>query len=599
MCGIAGIIGDNPSLKAVEKMTHVLEHRGPDGFGFAQGKNYAFGHRRLAIIDLSGAGHQPMRYMDRYVITFNGEIYNYLELKEELLEKGYRFNTNTDTEVIMAAYDCWGVGCLQRFNGMWAFVLHDGARDCFFIARDRFGKKPLYYCWGAGFLYFSSEIKSFSNLEGFRLEPAREEVSRYLSSGCVEYGRKTLFEGVYRFSHASYIQVRAEELLSPFQEICYWQLKPNTSREYFDPVRARQYADRYFELLKDAVRLRLRADVQVGSALSGGLDSSSIVYLVNSLLGDSKAGYLQKTFSSVYKGQDVSHCDESLYIDRIAEFLNVKSYQIEPRPEDVPEAHERMIWAMDSPPDSTCMSGWHTFKCVADHGVKVTIDGQGADEQLGGYFKYISLYLASLPFLLMLREARKFGDVPGSSGYVVRGIVLNVLVVLLGDKYAAKLISWFRGVSTHVDLNSELVKDTQGSLLTLIHYSDRVSMAHSVESRMPFMDYRLVEFLAQVPACYKLHNGWTKYLARLAFDGKLPAEVCWRKDKMGWPIPESVWFSGALKIWYSSVVVSAQKKFMGLLVGSTEFDVKNVPLSIRRLNVSSWLMRFFSGGEGK
>lgn len=594
MCGIAGMIGENPSLAEVEKMTHILEHRGPDGFGFAQGKNYAFGHRRLAIIDLSNAGHQPMRYMDRYVITFNGEIYNYLELKEELLGKGYQFKSNTDTEVIMAAYDCWGVDCLQRFNGMWAFVLYDEVKDSFFIARDRFGKKPLYYAWSQGGLYFSSEIKSFLELENFTPKPAYEEVLRYISNGCTEYGRSTLFEGVFRFAHASYIQMTAVELLSPFQETCFWQLKPNKSREYFDPVRAQQYADRYFELLTDAVRLRLRADVKVGSALSGGLDSSSIVYLVNSLLGDSKAGELQKTFSSVYKGQDVSHCDESLYIDRLADFLNVASYQIEPKPEDIPAAHERMIWAMDTPPDSTCMSGWHTFKCVAEHGVKVTIDGQGADEQLGGYFKYISLYLASLPFLLMLREVGKFLDVPGSLSYVVRGMVLNILVMLLGDERAAKMVSRLRGVPTYVDLNSELAKDVHGSLLTLIHYSDRVSMAHSVESRMPFMDYRLVEFLAQVPACYKLHNGWTKYLARLAFDGKLPADVCWRKDKMGWPIPESVWFSGALKGWYSNVVGAAQKRFFSLLGGSSEFNVKNVPLSVRRLNLSSWLSVFFS-----
>lgn len=592
MCGIAGIIGANPSLGAVEKMTHALEHRGPDGFGFVQGKGYAFGHRRLAIIDLSDAGHQPMQYLERYVITFNGEIYNYLELRAELLGKGYRFSTDTDTEVIMAAYDCWGVDCLERFNGMWAFVLYDGARDLFFIARDRFGKKPLYYTWHDGNLCFSSEIKSFLELEGLALTPDQGEVERYLAHGCVEHGRKTLFDGVFRFEHASYVEMTAEALLSPFQETRYWHLVPNTSRERFDPVRARRYAERYYELLTDAVRLRLRADVPVGSALSGGLDSSSIVYLVNSLLGDSQAGELQKTFSSVYKGQDVSYCDESVYIDRIAAFLNVKSHQIEPKAEDVPAAHERMIWAMDTPPDSTCMSGWHTFKCVAEHGVKVTIDGQGADEQLGGYFKYISLYLASLPFLSMLGEAGKFRDVPGSLGYVVRGMVLNILVMLLGEKRASGLVSRVRGVPTYVDLNSELAKDTQGSLLTLIHYSDRVSMAHSVESRMPFMDYRLVEFLAQVPACYKLHNGWTKYLARLAFDGKLPTEVCWRKDKMGWPIPEAVWFSGTLKGWYSSLVGAVQKQCPGLLDGSVDFNAKNVPVSVRRLNLASWLSQF-------
>ena len=258
-----------------------------------------------------------------------------------------------------------------------------------------------------------------------------------------------------------------------------------------------------------------------------------------------------------------------------------------------------MILAMDYPPDSTCMSGWHTFKRVAQSDIKVTLDGQGADEQLAGYLPYLAYWFAQMPIAQVLSELPKVIAIPGATRYALRGLVVGLARRLLGKTITLKLIRKLGyKIDPFVHLNEQLIEDLNGSLRVLIHYSDRVSMAHSIESRMPFMDYRLVEFLASVPAAYKLHGGWTKYLARRAFSGKLPDEIVWRKDKMGWPIPEKYWFEGALKDWMKNCVNN--KEFLHWL-DITEADVpvgkKNTHIThqIRWLNLAAWYRLFVTG----
>ena len=592
MCGISGIISKKRIEKEIiEPMTDKIIHRGPDGFGYYYGEKFVFGHRRLSIVDLSDAGHQPMQYLNRYVITFNGEVYNHLELRKELEKNGYVFQSHTDTEVIMASYDFWGADCLSKFNGMWAFVIYDRLKDKYFISRDRFGKKPFYYYKDQEKFIFGSEIKVILAHPDVESKPNLKFLDSYVQNGAKEYIKETAFENIFRFDFSSYFEGSLEDIFENFEQNKFWEIKPNLSHEKFDEEKAKEYAKQYYELLEDAVRIRLRADVKVGSALSGGLDSSSIVYLVNKLLKEQDKEELQETFSSVYKSDGTQDCDESYFIDIMALKLGVHSNQIEPKEDEIPSQIEKMIWHLENPPDNSLMSSWHTFKLVASTDVKVTLDGQGADEQLGGYLPYLLNYISSLSIVDMFSQAKKCLQIPNSSKYVFVGLCLGLYRVLFGEKFLKFTIKNIFKRDFETNLNKKLGIDTMGSLITLIHYADHTSMAFSIESRMPFMDYRLVEFLASVPACYKMRDGWTKYLARLAFDGKLPDEINWRKDKMGWPIPEKKWFYGNLNRWFIENIESCK---LSKKLSFKEKENKRFSNNIKRMNLSIWEKSFLN-----
>ena len=592
MCGISGIISKKRIEKdIIEPMTDKIIHRGPDGFGYYYGEKFVFGHRRLSIVDLSDAGHQPMQYLNRYVITFNGEVYNHLELRKELEKNGYVFQSHTDTEVIMASYDFWGVDCLNKFNGMWAFVIYDRLKDKYFISRDRFGKKPFYYYKDQEKFIFGSEIKVILAHPDVESKPNLKFLDSYVQNGAKEYIKETAFENIFRFDFSSYFEGSLADIFENFEQNKFWEIKPNLSHEKFDKEKAKEYAKQYYELLEDAVRIRLRADVKVGSALSGGLDSSSIVYLVNKLLKEQGKEELQETFSSVYKSDGTQECDESYFIDIMALKLGVHSNQIEPKEDEIPSQIEKMIWHLENPPDNSLMSSWHTFKLVASTDVKVTLDGQGADEQLGGYLPYLLNYISSLSIVDMFSQAKKCLQIPNSNKYVFVGLCLGLYRVLFGEKFLKFTIKNIFKRDFETKLNKKLGIDTMSSLITLIHYADHTSMAFSIESRMPFMDYRLVEFLASVPACYKMRDGWTKYLARLAFDGKLPDEINWRKDKMGWPIPEKKWFYGNLNSWFIQNIESCK---LSKKLSFKEKENKRFSNNIKRMNLSIWEKSFLN-----
>lgn len=597
MCGITGVIASTPVPKGIiELMTDALVHRGPDGFGYHYGTNFAFGHRRLSIVDLSEAGHQPMEYLGRYVITYNGEIYNHVELRDELIRHGYSFASQTDTEVILAAYDYWGTECLNRFNGMWAFVLYDREKQDFFISRDRFGKKPLYYYQDSVHFVFASEIKAILNHPDITTHPNVRFINAYLQNGCKEYLSETSFEGVFRFPPASFCRVKVDELMNGFIPHIFWKIHPNLSYESFNETKAHEYAKRYYDLLEDAVRIRLRADVKVGSALSGGLDSSSIVYLVNRLLREEGKTDLQETFSSVYKSTGTEYCDESYFINIMAQKLGVYSNQIEPVESDIPMEHSKMVYALENPPENTLMSSWYTFKAVAATDVRVTLDGQGADEQLAGYLPYLMNYISSLKFIDMCKESYRYISIPGARRFVFNGLKIGIFRLLFGRRLLLFVLAKILKKEFEPDLNRKLANDMQQSLATLIHYADHTSMAYSIESRMPFMDYRLVEFLASIPAVYKMHDGWTKYLARLAFDKKLPDEITWRRDKMGWPIPEKKWFNGSLQKWFSTRTNNNERIREFSLPIATNPE-QTFAQKVRILNITVWKMKFFKDSK--
>lgn len=596
MCGVVGIISRNDIEEDnLRMMNDTMLHRGPDGSGVFIDEGLGFGHRRLAIVDLSDAGKQPMHYLDRYTITFNGEIYNHPELRAELELAGYEFLSDTDTEVIMAAYDYWGEACFNRFNGMWAFCIYDSQEDRLILSRDRFGIKPLYYWSNENSFVFASEIKAILAYENFgEVIPNLESLTSYLCRGPQEYHSETAFSGVKRFPFSSYsIVTKAELLGGDLNAKSYWDLTPNNAKVSYSKVSLSEYSDDYRLLLKDAVKLRLRADVKVGSALSGGIDSSSIVSMINEALAEEGKFDKQETFSSVYKADGTKECDESQYIDLLAKHLNVKSNQIEPNAADIPDAHAKMIYHMELPPSGTCMSGWHTFKLVSQSNVVVTLDGQGADEQLAGYDGYVTNYVANTGFLSALFESVKVKRTT-LRRRAMKGVIFKILRALVGQAAAIKLLKVDKDflVKQTMPLNEKLKQDLFENLVTLLHYSDRVSMAHSIESRMPFLDYRLVEFLASIPAPYKYRHGWSKYLSRISMTEKLPADILWRKDKMGWPIPEEHWFNGQHKVWLHNKIENS--KFLQSYFPSEIEGCKEAKLShkLKLLNIAVWSETF-------
>lgn len=632
MCGIVGIIATGiEDVSPVLRMADLVRHRGPDDEGFLifsssgaprtfggpdtgqetlasatrfapsgtlarneQGipGTMAFGHRRLSIVDLSPLGHQPMCTADgRYWIVYNGEVYNHPELRETLERAGHIFHSRCDTEVILAAYAEWGVECLSRFNGMFALVIYDTVERRYFLARDRFGVKPLYW-WSNGQVFlFASEIKAFRGHPAFEARANREYLGDYLDGGPQEHREETAFDGVRRLCNASYILADQQPLVSgSFQVRQWWSLNPNTDRVVYDEGAAKDIAEEYRYHLKNAVEVRLRADVRIGSALSGGLDSSSVVHLVNELLRDQGVYGIQSTFSSVYRTPGTEECDESRFIQLVTDALGVRNERIEPNPIDVPEEHRKMIWAMDTPPESTCMSGWHTFRLVSASGVVVTLDGQGADEQLAGYERYLVNWLAEHRSGRMLVAAGKVAAVHSRKS-AIRALARALASRTVPTGVLGRL--GYTNLATRVGngLNVALAEDATSTLLNLIHYADRTSMAFSIESRMPFLDVRLVEFLAQVPSAYKIHDGWTKHLARQAFSEVLPREVVWRRDKLGWPIPERFWSEGPLRCWFDDMDSKGIQRCreLGFDGASTSTDIVR---RIRRINLHAWCEAF-------
>lgn len=602
MCGISALFSIKPShtiARQIEEMNRLIAHRGPDDEGYvlfgsldkepsvAGGKDTptnvyeypskyapknelkhffgkahfaALGHRRLSILDLSAAGHQPMCTEDRELwITYNGEVYNYLEIRRELEARGYVFATKTDTEVILKAYREWGDDAFSHMNGMFSFIIYDVLKKSVTAVRDRFGVKPLYY-WFApdGTLAIGSEIKQFTVLDGWQAHLEGQIAYDFLNWGVIDHSDKTFFSGVRQLRGGEYVtfslsHMHERTLLKPKR---WYSLKAKPFMGNLD-----QASRRFSELLEDSIRLRLRADVDIGSCLSGGLDSSAIVCVTNKLLKMAEAEGSQKTFSAC---SEIERFCERPFIDTVVNATGVDANYTYPSFDHVFEECKDIIWHQDEPfSSSSIYAQWLVFKMVKEKHVKVMLDGQGADEQLAGYHGFFGnrfydlcrnlrwktlyneikisgkMHPALRPFPLF---ANKF--VPNALRQPLRKLMckpatkpewLNIDVLGAQDRDPYQT-GRYKSVA-----DQSTLQICHTSLPMLLHYEDRDSMAHSVESRTPFLDFRLVEFSLGLSSDHKISNGWTKRVLRESMKGVLPEVVRQRIDKMGFLTAEEEW----------------------------------------------------------
>jgi asparagine synthase (glutamine-hydrolysing) len=560
MCGIAGILSTSFEQIAevhLKKMINALAHRGPDGEGLWSNatKNVLLGHRRLAIIDLSDAAAQPMHYLNRYTITYNGEIYNYIELKEILLEKGYQFTSASDTEVVLAAYDFWNQNCLHYFDGMFAFAIWDEKEQQLFAARDRFGEKPFYYYETENYLFFASEMKALW-AAGAAKNVDEKMLLNYLALGhvqnCVDK-EQTFFNDIYSLPPAHFFKYK------PFgQKLAvkrYWRL----DKEIKISISPEEAIEKFNELFIASVQKRLRSDVAVGTSLSGGLDSSSIIATLQQLKIN------PKTFSAIFPGFEK---DESAYINLLTDKFGIANFKTQPSADDLINDFEKLCYHQEEPfQSSSIFAQYKVFELAKQQNIKVLLDGQGADETLAGYHKYIQWYLQEVLSRHKLGAAQKEkkallkNKIPFSWGlknYFAAFLPMHAAMHLEKKEYqktihqpdiTPEFLSLQRGREWEgihkpavTKLNDILhFNTTELGLEELLRYADRNSMAHGREVRLPFLDHRLVEFIFSLPANLKIHDGWTKFLLRKAMDKKLPDEIVWRKDKVGYEPPQQQW----------------------------------------------------------
>jgi len=564
MCGIAGLIKRRdlsyPSA-VLYRMLDEITHRGPDDLGsawFTHESNSIYqcspelgdweigiGTRRLAILDRSSAGHQPMSYRENFWITFNGEIYNYRELRGDLEAVGHCFRSGSDTEVLLAAYAQWGDSCFARFRGMWALVLLDLTRKDAIVARGRLGMKPVYLWQAPGMVAIVSEAKQLLCLPNFRPKLNHHVAAEYLATG-YESPAETFFQGVFPLPPATFMHISLESL--ELAEPCrYW----HPERIEIAVIQAEQAAKLFAYKLEESVRLHLRSDVPVGCALSGGLDSSSIAVLVDSVQGKEKA---LNTFTSVFPGH---YTDESDYATEVVGAIHATSHSVAPTAEQFIEDLDHFVWIHDEPVGSMSVyAGYCLARLISQAGVKVSLSGQGGDEILGGYWQSYFLYLRDLAKsgkLLELLSHLAGALLPGGNS-----VLLDQFPVMLRRYWARshprlpvkRAMEQENPLTEILDLEPRIRRLREVAtffLPRLLRWEDRNSMAFSVEGRYPFLDHELIDLCLSFAPSSLYHDGWSKWPLRLGLRKLLPQRIAKRREKFGFETPQEDWLRGALR----------------------------------------------------
>ncbi|REJ82290.1 MAG: asparagine synthase (glutamine-hydrolyzing) [Bacteroidetes bacterium] len=575
MCGIAGIFNTNGKSvdnNNIHRIDRALQHRGPDGIGTWHNEtgNLLFVHRRLSILDPRAEGNQPMISHDgRYVIIHNGEIFNFVELKIELESKGHLFRTETDTEVILASFREWGEAMLHKFNGMWAFAIYDTQEKNLFLARDRFGIKPLYYKYNNGEFFFASEIKTIHSLLGSAAEPDTAVMKSIAQAGFEYHGSEsTYLKNVKALPGGYRIRISAED----FMPRRWYDLKHRET-----PSTLSNQAIELQELLSDSCKLRLRSDVKIATCLSGGLDSSSITCLLHQIKTDPQESrfvhYAHESFIASFPGSQIDERKKAEALSRsVGNTLNIVDI-LSPDTSML----ESAMKACDGPMHSMAFIPiWQLYKSISSAGFKVTLDGQGPDEMLGGYNCLQAAFLSAfrrfnIPRMLDVYNVyASQGESPQwSSKKLSRTILWNLMkdsartklkggkLIDISDRINEELPPARRERYFSDPFDLSLYRQFFTSPLpAILNQFDRCSMASGVECRMPFMDYRVVEFLFSLPQDSKTGKGYTKLVLREAMKGIVPDSTRLDKNKLGFNAPMVEWFKGDLKSFMESVINS-------------------------------------------
>lgn len=595
MCGITGILNINKKKinpRILESFNNTLIHRGPDGGGIYINDDcfLGLGHRRLSILDLSENGKQPMSYLnDRYWITFNGEIYNFIELREELRSFGYNFKSDCDTEVIMAAYDLWGSACLDKFNGMWAFAIWDTKKQKLFLSRDRFGIKPLYYIYQPNnFFVFSSETISFKSLDFFDRIFDEKKISTTLENSFILEGRgETIFKDIQQLKPGCWLELA---LPGNLIEKKWW----NTSDHLLDiDTNYTRQINEFRELFEDSCRLRLRSDVSMATALSGGVDSSAVYCMLYNLMkcnkGDKRmTNDWQKAFVAIFPDSDINEID---YAKKVVDFVGGELVCVNVNNVSLVEDLVRSTINFDSIYLSPILVAGNVYKSMRAQGLKISLDGHGVDEMLYGYGDMvISAYYCALmdknklladDLLNIFLNMRLPNEIDSLKNDIIKNSSsINLLARKIAIKHPQiksiynqliknKKDQWLR-YPTFSNFNFYLNKSFNRDLISNIAYNifhettlptilrnfDRASMQNGIEVRMPFMDWRLVSYVFSLPLSSKLGNGYTKRILRDSMMGIMPNDIRNRKTKIGLNAPLEKWFNEFLGEYISEVVNS-------------------------------------------
>ncbi|MEI6532633.1 MAG: asparagine synthase (glutamine-hydrolyzing) [Candidatus Roizmanbacteria bacterium] len=611
MCGIGGYFGFQDD-ELVKKMSQMMQHRGPDGEGIFSEGYVTLLNRRLAIIDRAG-GDQPIYNEDKsIVVVYNGEIYNYREIRDELEKKGHVFSTHSDTEILVHGYEEWGDDSFDRYNGMFGVALYDKKNDRLVLARDHFGIKPVYY---SSFkknsklqVLFASEIKPILSSGYIQKIPNDRIIYRYLKYRIHDNEEETFFKDIYRLMPGELLVIESNTLTKRK----YTHLETEIVKSKKSPL-TQEAIEQFGTLLMNAVKARLISEVPVGSCLSGGLDSSIVVALVNTLLKEkveesTSVGEIQNVFSAVFPG---STNDEEKYIDAVVQKVqHIKNHKIYPKPEEFFIEMKDFIRTQEEPTISTGPYAQYKVMQEAHKHVTVVLDGQGSDEMMAGYLPYYFVYLKQLikdkKWLLLFSECFASRDVLIKFGLhiLVRrlGLKKSIIVETVLNKSFISIHKHEKFSVVSNNLKKRLAQDIfHNSLQSLLRYEDKNSMRFSIEGRVPFLDLQLIKFIFSLSDEAIIKNGWNKYILRESMRSLLPDSIANRRNKIGFTTPEHEWFLHMKNKIYSLFLSEsfANRSYVNQSAVLQSFrafiEGKNDDTMIfwRLMNLELWMREFF------